>query len=30
LKDMGSKGREHVLKSLDWKALVVIAKELFA
>jgi phosphatidylinositol alpha-1,6-mannosyltransferase len=30
LKDMGSKGREHVLKSLDWKALVQRAKELFA
>jgi phosphatidylinositol alpha-1,6-mannosyltransferase len=30
LKDMGSKGREHVLQSLDWKALVQRAKELFA
>jgi phosphatidylinositol alpha-1,6-mannosyltransferase len=30
LVSMGTKGREHVLKSLDWKALVVRAKELFA
>jgi phosphatidylinositol alpha-1,6-mannosyltransferase len=30
LTDMGSKGREHVLQSLDWKALVQRAKELFA
>jgi phosphatidylinositol alpha-1,6-mannosyltransferase len=29
LTDMGSKGREHVLQSLDWKALVQRAKELF-
>jgi phosphatidylinositol alpha-1,6-mannosyltransferase len=30
LKNMGIKGREHVLQSLDWKALVQKAKELFA
>jgi phosphatidylinositol alpha-1,6-mannosyltransferase len=30
LKYMGSKGREHVLQSLDWKALVLRAQELFA
>jgi phosphatidylinositol alpha-1,6-mannosyltransferase len=30
LKEMGKKGREHVLQSLDWKALVFKAKELFS
>jgi phosphatidylinositol alpha-1,6-mannosyltransferase len=29
LKEMGAKGREHVVKSLDWKALVLKAKQLF-
>jgi phosphatidylinositol alpha-1,6-mannosyltransferase len=27
--NMGINGREHVLKSLDWKALVLRAKEIF-
>lgn len=30
LVSMGTKGREHVLNSLDWKALVIRAKDLFS